>query len=63
MLSLQVSLLCWSAYNSDYDMITRLADNGIDLTLTDYDDRNCFDIARDNKNANLIEILENIKEE
>lgn len=57
----QVSLLCWSAYNSDYDMITRLAKNDIDLTLKDYDNRNCFDVAKDNKNNNLIEILENIK--
>ncbi|KAL5259485.1 hypothetical protein ACHWQZ_G009806 [Mnemiopsis leidyi] len=57
----QVSLLCWSAHNSDYDMLTRLAKNNIDLTLADYDGRNCFDVARDNKNNNLIEILENIK--
>lgn len=42
-------------------MLTRLAKNNIDLTLADYDGRNCFDVARDNKNNNLIEILENIK--
>ena len=42
-------------------MITRLAKNDIDLTLADYDNRNCFDVARDNKNNNLVEILENIK--
>ena len=29
--TLQVSTLCWAVYNNDFDMLTRLVENGADL--------------------------------
>lgn len=42
-------------------MLTRLAKNNIDFTLVDYDNRNCFDVARDNDDHNLIDVLDKVQ--
>jgi len=50
---MEVSTLCWAVYNNDFDMITRMVENGIDIEAADYDDRTCRDIATDLENQNM----------
>eukprot|EP00116_Pleurobrachia_bachei_P007351 sb/3467613/ len=50
---LEVSTLCWAVYNNDFDMLTRLAENGANLEARDYDERTCYNIAEDIDNENM----------
>lgn len=54
------SLLCWLAYENNIDFVYRLVVSGIDVNLTDYDDRSCLDVARDMKHTGLVNYITSI---
>ncbi|XP_063687082.1 uncharacterized protein LOC134820564 isoform X2 [Bolinopsis microptera] len=58
---MEVSTLCWAVYNNDFDMLTRLVENGADIQAKDYDERSCFSLAEDLENPNMVLHLENLK--
>ena len=51
------TLVFWCIHHNDYDMLKRISDNGLDITVKDYDGRSCYDIARETRNHNLKKIL------
>ena len=43
-------------------MLSRLAENNIDLDVTDYDGRSCYAVAVDCGNRNMISLLDQLTE-
>ena len=58
-LMFQISLLCWSARNGDYDMIDRLQKQGANIHAKDGYGKSCIDVAN-TRDADIMQNLEKI---
>ena len=54
----QIAELCWAVCNSEFEILSSLIENGIDVTLKDYDGRSFMDVARGMQNKNVIDHIE-----